>query len=447
MQGPNRIGVALMLAASLIGVPAEAWAQRPSLIRDAETEDTIRAYATPLFSAAGLSPNDVRIFIVRDSGLNAFVAGGQNLFLNTGLIQRAENANQVIGVIAHEAGHIAGGHLARLHDELKGASAVQMLSMVLAAVAAASGRPDAGMAVIGAGSTVAQSTLLQYSRTQESAADQAALSFLDRSGQSSRGLLQFLEILSGQELLSSARQSAYVRSHPLTRERIDHVRQHLASSRFADAATLAEFDRAHLRVKAKLAAFLDDPKRTLAVYKADDTAESARYARAIAHYRIPDLAQALPLMDGLIREFPDDPYYWETKGQILFENGRIAEAADTYRRAVELRPSSALIRVGLAQAQLELGRPELLDSALANLNEAVRRERDFGLAWRLLAVAHGRNNNIGEAALALAEQAMAEGRRPEALGQAQRALRLLPQGSPSWLRAQDIQVQAERRNR
>lgn len=437
-----------LLVAAVLAFPLPAAAQRISLIRDAETENTIRLYATPLFQAAGLAADDVRIFIVRDSQLNAFVAGGQNLFMNTGLILRAETAGQVIGVIAHETGHIAGGHLSRMQEDLKGASAISILSMVLGiAAAVATGKGDAGMAVMGTGAALAQSSALSYSRGQESAADQAGLTFLDRAGYSPRGMMEFFEILSGQEMLSSARQSPYMRSHPLSRERMDSVRAALAVSRYADAPLPAGFERMHQRMRAKLFAFIEQPARTLQTYKETDTSEAARYARAIAYYRIPDMAKALPIIDGLIKDFPEDGYYRETKGQFLFENGRVQEAVQAYSDAVRLLPTAPLIRVGLAQAQLELDRPEMTRSALSNLTAAVHADREHGLAWRLLAIAQGREGRLGEAALALAEQAMVENRRKDAVQQAARAQHMLPEGSPGWLRAQDIKIDADRKPR
>lgn len=435
-------GLALVVAAVLaFSLPAAA--QRISLIRDAETENTIREYATPIFQAAGLSADDVSIYLVRDSQINAFVAGGQKVFMNTGLLLRSESASQIIGVIAHETGHITGGHLSRIQDELKGATAIQILSMVLGAAAAVAGKGDAGMAIIGTGATVAQSNILSFSRAQESAADQAGLTFLERAGYSAKGMLEFFEILSGQELLSQSRQSPYVRTHPLTRERVDTVRNSLKTARYGNAAVPAEFERMHKRIKAKLFAFIEQPARTFQTYKESDTSESGRYARAVASYRVPDMAKALPLIDGLIADYPNDPYYREMKGQMLFENGRVQDAATAYADAVRLLPTSSLIRVGYAQAQLELDRPEQTREAYSHLQAAVHTDRDYGLAWRLLAIVHGREGRVGEAALALAEQAMVEGRRMDATQQATRAMRLLPEGSPSWLRAQDLKIEAD----
>lgn len=439
----RRTAALALVVAAVLAYSLPAAAQRISLIRDAETENTIRAYATPIFQAAGLGGEDVHIYIVRDGQINAFVAGGQNLFMNTGLLFRSESASQIIGVISHETGHITGGHLSRLQDELKGATAIQILSMVLGAAAAVAGRGDAGMAILGTGASVATANVLSFSRAQESAADQAGLTFLERSGYSAKGLLEFFEILSGQEMLSQARQSPYMRTHPLTRERIEAVRAATQRSRYTNAEVPAEFERMHKRIKAKLFGFVEQPARTFQTYKESDKSEAARYARAVAYYRVPDMARALPLIDGLIAEFPRDPYYWEMKGQMLFENGRVPDAVTTFTEAVRLLPTAPLIRVSLAQAQLELDRPAETRSALANLNAAVQTDRDHSLAWRLLAIAHGREGRVGEAALSLAEQAMVDNRLPDATQQAIRAQRLLPEGSPGWLRAQDIKIQAD----
>jgi predicted Zn-dependent protease len=316
-----------------------------------------------------------------------------------------------------------------------------------AAAAVATGKSDAGLAVLGTGTAIAQSNVLSYSRAQESAADQAGIGFLERAGYSARGMLEFFEILSGQELLSESRQSPYLRSHPLTRERMDAVRSSLQSARFGGAHVSPAFERMHARMKAKLYAFVELPARTLQTYKETDTSEAARYARAIAYYRIPDMARAVPAIDALIAENPEDPYYREMKGQMLFENGRVAEAARVYDEAMRLAPREALIRVELAQAQIELDRPEETRKALSNLTPAIHVDPDNSLAWRLMAVAHGREGRVGEAALALAEQAMVEGRKHDAGQQASRAQKLLREGTPGWLRAQDIKIAAEQKRR
>ena len=435
-----------VFAAACLWAPAEAGAQKLSFIRDAEIENTIRTYAAPLFQAAGLEPSDVRIYLVNDRSLNAFVAGGQRLFINTGLIMRSKHAGQVIGVIAHETGHIAGGHLSRLHAAIANSTAQSILALVIGAAAAiGTGRGDVGAAIVAGGQSMGLRSFLHYNRTQESAADQAALRFLDATGQSSRGLLEFMELLGAQDLLSADRQDPYLRTHPLSRERVDAVQAHLSRSPNRDKAQPARIQELHRRMLAKLYAFLEPFGRTLRRYPESDTGLAARYARAVAYYRKPDLGKALPLIDGLIAERPEDPYFHELKGQMLFENGRAAEALKPYETAVRLLPRSPLLRRGLAQVQLELGDPALIEPAIRNLRAAVQRDAEAPFTWRQLAIAYGRRGDMGMSAVALAEEALLKGDARQARYHAGKAGKLLPRGSIGWLQAQDILQAAKKK--
>jgi predicted Zn-dependent protease len=428
--------VALLLAAA---APVTAADERAVFIRDAEIEATIRAYATPLFQAAGLEPDNIRVLLVQKDQINAFVAGGLNLVLYTGLLIRSESASQVIGVIAHETGHIAGGHLARLQQELETIQ-LEALAAVVAGIGAAvaSGQPGAASVIMGAGVGMAQRDLLHYSRTQESSADHAGVGLLDATGQSSRGLLSFLEILQTQELMLSEHQDPYLLSHPLTTERINFLRQHVLESPYSNVPDTPENAEAHRRMKAKLIGFLQPLGSVLRQYPASDDSLAARYARAVAYYRVPDLAKAIPLIDGLIKDRPDDAYFEELKGQMLFENGRLAEALPHYRRAVELQPKAALLRLELAQVEIELDDKTLEHDILAQLKEVTRVETRNADAWRLLSIAYGREGQMAESALALAEAASARGEKKEARLQADRAQQKFPYGSPGYQRAQDI---------
>jgi predicted Zn-dependent protease len=436
----------LWLASSIVFARC-ANAQDVSILRDAEIENIIRAYATPIFAAAGLDPTAVHVYVVNDPTLNSFVAGGQNLFMNSGTVLRSETPNQLIGIIAHETGHIAGGHLARTDEALRHATIQSIAALLVgAAAAAASGNGGAAAAAILGGTATAQRSFLQFSITQEASADQAALTFLDRTGQSARGLLQFFEILEQQEVLSAAHQDPWVRTHPLTQQRVEYVREHVLHSRFSDVTDPPAWMEMHKRVKAKLAAFLGEPSAVLAGIRSSDNSLSARYARAIAYYRIPDLKRAVPEIDGLIEDHPDDPYFHELKGQMLFENGRVGEAVGPYEQAVKLDPKSALLRIELAQVQLETNDPALVPKALAHLNEAVRFEDRNPDAWRFLAIAYGRSSNIGMMALALAEEGIADGDYTQARQQASRAAKQLPPG-PAKQRALDIQDEAKRQGK
>jgi predicted Zn-dependent protease len=434
-------GVAALVLAVALG--GGAFAGTPTFLRDTEIEADIRAMMTPVWKAAGLDPEALHVYLVEDGTINSFVAGGPNEFLNSGLIMRAETPNQLIGVLAHETGHISGGHLSRAQQAMKNASIEGIIAMVLAAGAAAMSRGGEGGAALLGAAGVAERAWLQYSVTQEAAADQAALTFLDRTGQSARGLLQFFQLLEGEELLSGARQDPYLRSHPLTQQRIEYVRNHVEQSRFSNAPdTQANIDRL-ARIKAKLAAFISPPGTALAKYPQSDQSVLARYARAIAYYRIPDLDKALPIIDGLVRDYPKDPYFRELKGQMLFENGRIREAVQPYEEAVKLAPTAPLLRIALAQAYVEVNDPNLNRRAIAYLKDALRSEDKETGAWHLLATAYGRDDQVGMAALSLAEEALAGAHKKTALQQAKRAQQLLPKDSAAHARAEQIYRDAE----
>ncbi len=435
-----------VLCAVLITLSGQTSARAISLIRDTEIENTIRFYSAPIFEAAGLQASDIQIHIVNDPGLNAFVAGGQRLFINSGLLMRAEHAGQVIGVIAHETGHISGGHLVRLQESLRHSTAKSILTMVLGGIAAvATGQAEAAGAVIAGGATIQQRSILSYTRSMEQAADQAAVEFLDEAGYSGRGLFQFLGTLSGQELLSAERQDPYLRSHPLTRDRIEFMRNHVASSKNSDKPLRRDIVRAHERMRAKLKGFINPPSRTLREYKADDTSFAARYARAVAFKKLFKIDEALELLDGLLTESPDDPFIYELKGDVLQDAGRVAESITPYRKAVEILPWAALIRISLAQSQLETNDNTQSDAALENLLQAVRYEPEIPLLWRLLATAYARTDDQANVMLALAEEAMLNGKKPEARQRAAHAMELLPEGSAGWIRAQDIRQATEKK--
>ncbi|MBF0268582.1 MAG: M48 family metallopeptidase [Alphaproteobacteria bacterium] len=427
-----------LICMSLLAAAASP-AGAASLIRDTEVENTIRAFETPLLEAAGLDPNAFEVHIVNEKSLNAFVAGGQKMFLHTGLLLRAQSASQVIGVMAHETGHIAGGHLARLQQAFEDASNEAIIATVLGVAAGVlSGRADVGTAVVMGGQDVALKNLLTFSRGQESSADQAGITYLNRTQQSAKGFLEFMEILGQQELWMTERQDPYVRTHPISQERVSFLREQVEKSQYTDTPLRPEYALMFRRMQAKLFAFIEAPVRTLSRYKADDTSIEARMARAIAYYRKPDLANALPLIDGLIKEYPNDAYFYELKGQFLFENGRIAEAKDALVHAARLMPEAPLILVSLAQAQIEMNDDSLLPEASRHLQQALTKEKDNALAWRLMSVAYGRSGNQGMTAYAMAEYAFLSGKLAEASHHADQADKLLARGSPPWLAVQDL---------
>jgi predicted Zn-dependent protease len=443
--------VALLVPLLVLGMLQHAYAQgknsNPRFIRDAEIEHILRTYGAPVMQAAAIDPSSVSIVLIQDNALNAFVAGGMNIFLYTGLLQETENADQLIGVIAHELGHITGGHLVRGSDAMKNASAQAVLGMIIGVAAGlAAGNSTAAAAAIAGSQGLAQRGFLSFSRTQEASADAAALSFLDKAGMSSRGLVEFLGKLADQELLPFDRQSEFVRTHPLTRDRIEVVKQHVDKSPFRDKLLPDGFAAMHERMQAKLLGFLQ-PETALLRYTDNDKRINARYARAIALYRTNQLERGLTLLDGLIKEEPGNAFFYELRGQMLFENSRINESVTAYAKAVSLRDDSALIRTAYAQALLETKQPAANDLAATQLQESLRLEPREPLAWRLLATSWGRKGEQagdktyeGMVSYALSEEAIARGADKQAGELAERAIAQLPKDSPYWIRAQDIRL-------
>jgi predicted Zn-dependent protease len=439
----------LALAATAVAFIAPASAQddggssRLTLLRDTEIEADIHTMMTPIWRVAGLDPDAMHVYVVADPTINSFVAGGQNIFINSGLLLHADTPNQLIGVLAHETGHIAGGHLERGALAMRNAGIEGLIFTALGAAAAVMSRGGEGGAALLGGQEVAARAYAQFSVTQEATADHAALNYLDATHQSARGLLQFFEKLQTENMLTGEYQDPYLRDHPLTQERIDYVREHVRRSPYSNVPDPPAYVAMLQRIKAKLAAFIEPPSQTLAKYPKTDQSVAARYARAIAYYRIPQLDQALATIDRLIRDYPSDPYFRELKGQMLFENGHINAAVAPYEAAVRLAPNAPLLRIALSQVYIETHDPALDRRAIAYLDDALRNEDQDRLGWHLLATAYGRDHQIGMAALALAEEGLAAGEKREAIGEAKRAQHLLPRSSAGFMRAIEVQREAE----
>ena len=434
--------VAFLLVSMLVPIltPMVAFAQTKRVfIRDAEIETIIRSFAVPLFAAAGLDPSNVNIRLVQDRSLNAFVAGGQNIFIHTGLIIESKGPDALIGVIAHETGHIEGGHLTRTRRAVEDAGAIQLIGTILGVVAgAATGSSQLTQAIMAGGQSAGQRTFMKYSRTQESAADQAAMRLLDTTERSADGLVGFLGQLSGQSALSTRLQDPYVQSHPLSQDRINTLRNHVDLSEYSKNVSSEAENLAHARVVAKLYSFIEPLNKVLRRYPESDTSFAARYARAIAYYREPDLPRALALIEELIVTAPRDPYLFELKGQMLFEHAHAAEALKAYSEAYRLAPDQELIALELARVELEMDDPALLDNAIKHFHAAVKMGAGSSFIWRQLGIAYGRKGDMGLSALALSEAELRIGQLANAEYQANRAIDLLPKGSSTHLQAQDI---------
>lgn len=417
-------------------------AQGLKLIRDAEIESTIRSYCKPIFEAGGLVADDVSVHIIHDASLNAFVAGGQQMFIHTGLIMASKNPNQLIGVIAHETGHIIGGHLARRQEALANASIAQIIATVLGAAAVVAGGSggDAGVGVILGGQQIAARTFLAYNRIEEASADAAALRLLDQTKQSSRGFMEFFEILKAQEVAIAARNDPYVRSHPLTGERVTVVAEHVANSPYRDAKWPALWDENHQRMKAKIVGYLM-PDLIDNMYPETDQSIPAIHARAVRYSETGQTKKALELGEKLLAQKPQDPFFNEFKAEILFKSARVEESIPYYREAVKYYPNSGLLRAQLGTALVASEEEKYLDEAERHLKEAVRIDRRLPVAWHHLALVYGRKENFGLASWASAERYFLTGDLKAALQQAERAIAKLPDATPGRLRSEDLKAE------
>jgi predicted Zn-dependent protease len=428
----------LALLPSTLPVPALAQGgPRISIIRDTELEEIVHKEGEPMWRAAGLNPNDVHIVLMGDPDINAFTAGGTTIFVNTGLIQASKNPNQLIGVLAHETGHITGGHVAR-ESMYKPALATYLLTMGLGLLAAVAGAPDAGAGLIYSADYFATLTALTYSRVQEASADLAAASFLDKAHISGRGLVDFFDNFRYQEVFSNARKYRFFLDHPLTSERIDSLRLRVERSPYYNEVDSPEALAEHAIVVAKLKAFMNQPQQTFMDYKETDSSFPARYARAIAYYRALETDKAIKLTDGLIADYPTNPYLWELKGQILFESGRAKEATEAHSHAVALKPQAPLLQIMLGQDLLAQEDKSKVDEAIVHLNKALEKENDNADAWFMLAQAYDAKGDAGRARLATAEQNFYLGQMRDARTFAMRARETLAKDSREYRRATDI---------
>lgn len=401
MLKTNRIHLLLLwLLLSAISVQT-VQAQGLVLIRDAEIEDTLAAYAAPIFKAAGLPQEAVSIHIVQDPSLNAFVTGGMQLFVHTGLIQYSDDPTVLMGVFAHEIGHITGGHVMRRKEAMEQNTVGAAIGYVLGAASIAAGAPQAGAAILSGSSHVATRNVLKHSRVHEQSADQAGLNYLQQAGISARGLLALLKTLNQREILYAAEIDPYAITHPLSQERMQHIEQTVATENLP-ALSDTVITR-HKMLVAKLDGFLGEPRKTLEKYPAEGE-PSGHYARAVAYHRMGNLAEALREIAALEATVSNDAYLHELKGQILFEHGKIQESIAAYESAVALKPDAPLLRLGLAQAQIASDDASLLNQAAQRLEKVVLTDSRNITAWHLLATAYGKSGKLAESYLALAEK-------------------------------------------
>ncbi|MFH1157500.1 MAG: M48 family metalloprotease [Pseudomonadota bacterium] len=433
-------GIALL---TLFGV-APACAGGMNLLRDEEIEQALKTMSLPVFNQTGLDADTIKFVLVDDPEMNAFVAGGRNIFLHTGLILETQTPAELAGVIAHEAGHIADGHLFRAQAEISSLSLQAMLANLLGvAVAIGTPSPDAGVAIGSLGANIANRDFLRHTRTQEGSADQAGTRYLQKAGLPVSGFLSFMKKLSSQELLPESRQSQYVRTHPMTQDRIDFL-QHVVDEN-PQAGTPPAWDELHRRMRAKLEGYLF-PDRAL---REKDDSAATQYGRAIAWFRKGKLDKALAVLDPLLKAEPKNPYFHELRGQMLFENGRIEEAVPAYAQAAKLAPFSGLIRIAYAHSLLEskANEKERVAEAIRQLTRALGKEKQMSGPHYLLAVAYGKQGQTGLSNLHLAEEELMQNNPVRAKRAARLALSGLKKSTPAYQRTLDILAALEKKEK
>ncbi|AOL24990.1 Putative Zn-dependent protease, contains TPR repeats [Erythrobacter litoralis] len=437
------LAYALAFLASLALAATQAAAQ--SVLRDAETEALLADMARPLVEASELEPENVEIVLINDPSINAFVAGGQVVYIHTGLLSVADTANEVQGVIAHELGHITAGHVVRFEERVKAAQGITILSLLLGVGAALAGAGEAAMGAMMAGQQAAMGSFLAFNRNQEASTDLAGARYLSGAGITGKGMISFFEKLRNFEIrrgYSQADEAAYGRTHPLSGDRIQTLRGLLQQDEAWDAPEDRELQERFERVQAKLYGYLAEPERTLNAYPPSDMRVAARYARAYAWHKDARVEKALAEADALLAMEPNNPYFLELEGQVLLESGRPDEALVPLRRATELTLNQPLIASMFGHALIATEDEANYAEAERVLRAAVGRDRLNPFAWYQLGMVYAARGDIARARLASAEQQVMARRYPEALRSAQAAEAALPRGTPDWIRAQDIALQA-----
>ena len=419
-------------------------AQARGLIRDAEIEATLQLIAQPILAAAGLRAGSVRIVIVNDPSINAFVNGRDAIFINTGMLTRLKTVPMIQSVIAHEVGHITGGHIITRNNASKSSSSAIGIGILLAAIASGTGSGDAALALAAGSAQVASRSFLSHTRAEEAAADQASVRFMAKAGVDPKGALDALELFRGQEILGEHRRDPYATTHPLNSQRISFLRDAVAKNQKYAKPQSKNVTYWHSRMVAKFEGFLRNPGTILSRAKGTKDPELSTYMKAIAYHKSNKSKQAHAHIDALIKARPSDPFYNELKGQFYLEAGKVDAALPYYKKALSLRPKDALLQAGYGRALLAKGTKTSIAQALKTLETAARKDRLNPRILQDLALAYAKVGRPGNASLATAEKFALLGRIRDAKLHAERSMKILPEGTPAWRRAQDLITVAKR---
>jgi predicted Zn-dependent protease len=440
---------AIATVIALVAAPQAALAQEQKLaiLRDTETEQLLRDYSRPILHVAGLEKQNIQVTIINEAVFNAFVADGHRIFVNHGALMQSETPNQIIGVLAHETGHLAGGHLARLREQLAQAQTQMIIGMLLGAGALVAGArsgiggvgmADAGAATLTGSQDMVLHSLLSYQRQQEESADRAGVKFLTATGQSAKGMYDTFKRFSNDSLFSARGADPYFMSHPMPAERVAALEEIARTSPYWDKKDDPALQLRHDMMRAKISGFLERSDTVYRRYPLSNTSLPARYAHAITTYLHGDLNNALTQIDGLIQTQPNNPYFYELRGQALIDGGRPAEAIPALRKAVALSNNAPLIEILLGQALVAADNKAYTEEAITILRNAMARETEQPIGYTQLAMAFARKGDLAEADLASAQAAFLRGDNKTARDLASRAKTRFAVGTPGWVKADDI---------
>ena len=408
------------------------------LIRDTELETGLQELAAPLVKAAGFAPNSVDFRIIIDSSYNAFVAGKMAVYLHSGLLLDAKSPEEILGVIAHELGHIRAGHVPRRDEAIRDASNAGTLAALAAIALAAGGAPsDAVVGVAIGGNDRARRSMLQSFRYDEAVADELGLEYLEKAGITSAGLEQMMRRLASQRALPESHQSRYYQTHPDAAQRLAIYQDHAKQTSHRTAPIAEDKRRLMERLVNKLRAYCE-PAQNIIRHSDDRDAASTQYRNAIANYRRGDLELALKLMNGLSESMPDDPFYHEFRGDILLSMAKPDAAAMAYEKALALHPNSSQIQLNLGRSLIATNNKNHLPRAIEAMLAAKKNEPDWAFIHRQLAIAYGRAGHIASANLSLAEEAILLGNEQQAARMAKRVLAIADLTRDVRNRANDI---------
>ena len=415
------------------------------ILRDAEIERTLKIITLPLLENTKIDQQNFKVLVINDSSMNAFVTSGQYIFIHYGLINKMETVEQLQSVIAHEIGHITGGHYIQRTSDIESARTLAGIGMILSAAAGlVSGDSNIAIGLAAGSQSASKRNFLKHSRTQEASADQAGIKLMAAANINPHAALEVLEIFKGQELLTAKRQDPYIQTHPLNSQRISSIQKSLKTLNFKKNEKDKNIDYMYNRMRAKFKGFTEKPFRALQTTNIKKNDELNLYTRAIAYHRLPDLNLAQKEMDKLLELKPNDPYYNELKAQFLLETGNPNEAIKYYNRALELEPNELLFNVGLSRALNSIGKYKSTIKILKNIYDKDPRN---GRLLRELAIAYSQNGELGWASLLTAERYALYGKFNDALLHAKRAQSILVPGTIAWLKVEDLILEIESINK